>query len=246
VSAFGSLATSVRQAHVADDVSHRPWPTPEAPWAQAQTLEDVLLVHWRVEEAALARLLPPELAVDVFGGEAWLGILAFQVTNARLRGLPPLPGLSSFAELNVRTYVSLDGRPGVWFFSLDLGNALAVEAMKRLYRLPARRARIDASQGRYELVRPDAAFKVRYRGAGEPFEASPGTLEAFLAERFCAYTADGGRLYRAELHHPPWRLRRGEATIEASTIAPVALGAGEPHLLVAASQDLLVWALEEL
>ena len=242
MSAFGSLAASVRQAHTVDDVSHRPWPAPTGPWTQAQTLEDVLLAHWRLDPASLARLLPPELAVDTFAGEAWLGILAFHVTNARLRGLPPVPGLSSFPQVNVRTYVSLDDRPGIWFFSLDVGNALVAEAMKRLYRLPARRTRIEARPGRYALT----GFEARYRGVGDPFEAGAGSLEAFLTERFCVYTADGGRLYRAEVHHQPWQLRVAEATIEAKTIAPVAVEDGEPNLLLAATQDLLVWSLEEL
>jgi uncharacterized protein YqjF (DUF2071 family) len=219
VSAFGSLTASVRQALAADDVSHRPWPVPDGHWIQAQTMEDVLFAHWRVEPAALARLVPPELALDTFAGEAWLGVVALRVTNLRLRGLPPVPGLSSFAELNVRTYVTLDDRPGIWFFSLELGNVLVVEAMKRLYRLPAQRARIDAAPGRYEL----AGFGARYSSAGVPFQPGAGTLEEFLTERFCLYTADGGRLYRAEVHHAPWQLLQADGTIAANTVSPVAL-----------------------
>jgi uncharacterized protein len=241
VSAFGSLTASVRQAHTADDVSHRPWPAPSGPWVQAQTLEDVLFAHWRVEPSALARLLPPELAVDTFAGEAWLGIAALRVANLRLRGLPPLPGLSSFCEVNVRTYVRLGDRPGIWFFSIALGNAVVVEAMKRLYRLPAQRAGIAAPAGTYE----QDGFSAQYRRVGEPFRAGAGSLEEFLTERFCFYTADGGRLYRAELHHGPWQLRQAEGEIEAGSISPVAL-TGDPHLIFAASQDMLAWRLEEL
>lgn len=215
---------------------------PDGDWVQAQTTEDVLFAHWRVEPAELRRLLPPELALDTFDGVAWLGVVALRVSNLRLRGLPPLPGLSSFAELNVRTYARLDDRPGIWFFSLELGNALVVEAMKRLYRLPARRTRMDAGPGRYEL----AGFSARYSSMGEPFQARGGTLEEFVTERFCLYTADGGRLYRAEVHHAPWQLQRAEATIDARTISPVALPDEEPHLVFARSQDLLAWGLEEL
>jgi hypothetical protein len=206
-------------------------------------MEDVLFAHWRVEPASLARLLPPELTLDTFAGEAWLGVVASRVTNLRLRGLPPVPGLSSFAELNVRTYATLDDRPGIWFFSLELGNALVVEAMKRLYRLPAQRARIEAGLGRYQLL----GFSARYTSHGEPFRPGPGTLEEFLTERFCLYTADGGRLYRAELHHAPWRLQQAEGAIDVNTISPVTFPGKEgPHLLYAASQDLLAWGLEEL
>jgi hypothetical protein len=232
----------VRQALAAEDVSHRPWPAPEGHWVQAQTMEDVLFAHWRVEPAALARLVPPELTLDTFDGEAWVGAVALRVTNLRLRGLPPVPGLSSFAELNVRTYVTLDDRPGIWFFSLELGNLLVVEAMKRLYRLPARRVGVDAGQGRYELP----GFAARYRSAGEPFRAGAGTLEEFLTERFCLYTADGGRLYRAEVHHAPWLLQRVEGAVDAAQVSPVALPEEAPQLLYAASRDLLAWGLEEL
>ena len=206
-------------------------------------MEDVLFAHWRVEQAALARLLPPELAVDTFAGEAWLGIVALRVANLRVRGLPPVPGLSSFVELNVRTYVSLADRPGIWFFSLELGNALVVEAMKRLYRLPAQRGRIEAGPGSYELA---PGFSARYRTEGEPFQPAVGSLEEFLTERFCLYTADGGRLYRAEVHHAPWELQRAEATVAANAISPIALTDEAPHLLYAAGQDMLVWGLEEL
>ncbi len=242
MSAFGSLTASVRQALAAEEVSHRPWPMPDGHWLQGQTLEDVLFAHWRVEPAALARLLPPELAVDTFDGEAWLGVVALRVTNLRLRGLPPLPGLSSFAELNVRTYVSLGDRPGIWFFSLTVGNTLVAEAMKRLYRLPAQRARIDAGPGGYGL----AGFSARYRPVGETLQAGAGTLEEFLTERFCLYTADGGRIYRAEVQHAPWQLQRAEGTIDTNTRSPVPLPNETPHLLYAASQDLLAWGLEEL
>ena len=151
MSAFGPLTASVRQAHAADDVSHRPWPAPDGPWVQAQTLEDVLFAHWRVDPSVLERLLPSELAVDTFAGDGWLGISALRVTNLRLRGLPPLPGLSSFSEVNVRTYVKHGDRPGIWFFSLQLGNAVVVEAMKRLYRLPAQRAAIAVGAGNYAV-----------------------------------------------------------------------------------------------
>lgn len=246
----GYLDAAARQARVVDDLAHRPWPLPEEPWAQAQTWKDLLFAHWRVDVEALARLLPPELRVDTFAGEAWLGITPFRITNLRLRGLPPLPWLSSFAELNVRTYVTDGERPGIWFFSLDAATQWAVEAAKRTYRLPYHHARIAVEHGDdgvlYDSARPGAAFSARYRGAGDVFSAEPGTLEAFLTERYCLYTADGGRLYRAEIHHPPWPLQRAEATIDLNTMAPVALPAEEPRLLFSAQQDVVIWSLAEI
>jgi hypothetical protein len=249
VSDTGILDTVARQARAAVETAHRPWPLPEAPWAQAQTRRDVLLAYWPVALGELARLLPPELAVDTFGGEAWLGISAYRVTGLRVRGLPPLPGLSSFPQLEVFACVTLDDRPGVWLCSLETPKGLIVEAVKRAHRLPAYRARVSAVPAaggiRFEVDRDGLELRTWYAGVGAAAAPQPGTLEAFLAERFALYTADGGRLYRAELHHPPWLLRRADVTVETATLSPLALE-GAPAAWYAEVQDVLLWPLEEL
>jgi uncharacterized protein len=249
VSDLPTLDALERQLQVAAAVSHRPWPLPDGPWAQAQTRRDVLFVHWRVALDELARLLPPELPLDTFEGEAWLGVTCFRMEGFRVRGLPPVPGLSSFPQLEVLTYVTLDDRPGVWLFSLEAGKPLIVEAAKRTHRLPAYRAEIAIAEESggvlFAASRDGLAFKAQYAGAGQPFTAPAGSLERFLVERYAVYTADGGRLYRADLHHAPWLLEAAQATVETATISPVALE-GEPYALWSGAQDLLVWPLEEL
>jgi uncharacterized protein YqjF (DUF2071 family) len=250
VSSLDFLTAAARQAAVMNDVGHRPWPVPDDPWVQAQTWEDLLFAHWRVDAAELARLLPPEVPPDTHDGTGWLGITPFRLTNLRLRGIPPLPRLSSFPELNVRTYATVDGKPGIWFFTLDAASQLAVEAAKRTYKLPYHRSRMSAERHgsfvHYESSRANAAFSARYRGEGDLFTAEEETLEYFLTERYCLYTADGGRLYRAEIHHPPWRLQRGEAHIDLNTMSPLPLPDEEPHLLFSPRQDVVVWSLEEV
>jgi hypothetical protein len=250
VSALDFLTSAARQARVMDDVAHRPWPVPDEPWVQAQTWESLLFAHWRIDPDALARLLPPELPPDVRDDSGWLGITPFVLRNLRLRGIPPLPRISVFPELNVRTYVTVDGKPGIWFFTLDAASQMAVEAAKRLYKLPYQHARMtvetDGPYVHYESARPGAAFSARYRGDGDLFQVDPGSLEEFLTERYCLYTADGGRLYRAEIHHPPWSLQRGEARIDLNTMAPIALPDDEPQLLFAPQQDVVIWPLVEL
>ncbi|MGH3002073.1 MAG: YqjF family protein [Gaiellaceae bacterium] len=239
-----------RQARVMDDVSHRPWPAPGEPWTQAQSWLDVAFLHWRVDEAVLRRLVPRTVELDTFDGSAWLGITPFVLSGLRLRGLPPLPGVSRFTELNVRTYVTHGGKPGIWFFSLDAASTVAVEAAKRLYKLPYHRAQMHAERVAgfvlYESARPGAAFSGRYRGVGSPSQPEPGSLEHFLAERYCLYTEDGGRLYRAEIHHPRWDVQRGEAHVDLNTMAPLPLPDEGPHVLFAPRQDVVVWPLEEL
>ena len=233
-----------------DDAAHRPWPLPGDPWTNAQSLVDLAFLHWRVDADALQRQVPPSVELQTFDGSAWLGITPFLLADFRLRGLPPLPRVSTFPELNVRTYVTRDDRPGIWFFSLDAASTLAVEGAKKLYKLPYHRARMTCERRgehvHFESAREGAAFSGRYRGTGDLFHAEPGSLDEFLTERYCLYTEDGGRAYRAELHHAPWDLQRGEASVDLNTMAPVALPDDAPHVLFAPRQDVVVWPLEEL
>ena len=232
------------------DTSHRPWPAPAAPWVWAQSWVDLAFLHWRVDSVELRKHVGGSVELETFDGHAWLGIVPFVLADFRRRGLPPLPGISTFPELNVRTYVTRDGQPGVWFFTLDAASTLFVEGAKRFYRLPYERARMSCSRVgdrvHYESARPGAAFSGSYRGVGEVFRAEPGTLEHFLTERYCLYTEDGTRSFRADVHHAPWDLRRGEATIDLNTVAPVRLPDDPPHVLVAARQDVVVWPLEPI
>jgi uncharacterized protein len=245
------LATPARQAAVVEGTGHRPWPLPDREWVQAQTWEHLLFAHWRVPEAELRRHVPEELPLDTFDGSAWIGITPFQLSGLRVRGLPPLPYLSSFLELNTRTYVSLDGKAGIYFFSLDAESALAVEAARRLYRLPYFRAnmtadfaaQIDYSSERAEGTR--ACFRGTYRPTGEPDPPAPGSLEHFLTERYCLFTMHEGRPHWAEIHHPPWPLQAAEADIAENTMPPEGVELeGEPLLHFSRRQDVVIWALE--
>jgi uncharacterized protein YqjF (DUF2071 family) len=239
-----------RQQTAVDHAGHRPWPLPREPWAQAQTWEELCFLHWAVDADELRRHLPETVELDTFDGAAWLGLVPFAISNLRVRGLPPLPPLDGFRELNVRTGVTVDGKPGIWFLSLDASSRLAVEAAKRLYRLPYVHARMQMERiedwVHVESARPGGAFGARYRGDGDLFHAEPGSLEWFLVERYCLYTEDGGRLYRADIHHRPWELQRGEAHVDLNTMAPLPLPDEAPHVLFAPRQDTVIWPLREL
>src|SRR5262249_15400018 len=125
------------------DVAHRPWPLPGGPWVLTQTWNDLLFAHWRVAKDRLAALVPPALELDLFDGQAWIGIVPFQMTNVAPRGVPALPWVSEFAELNVRTYVRVRDAPGVYFFSLDAASAVAVKVARTLFHLPYYLAAMD-------------------------------------------------------------------------------------------------------
>jgi uncharacterized protein YqjF (DUF2071 family) len=244
------LEHAARQAKVVDDLGHRPWPLPDGPWVQGQSWIDLAFLHWRVDTEELQRLVPQALELETHDGAAWLGVTPFLLTGFRLRGMPPLPRVSTFEELNVRTYVTRDGKPGIWFFSLDAASTLTVEAAKRIYKLPYHRAQMRYERAadivHYESARAGAAFGARYRGEGPLFHADAGTLEYFLTERYCLYTEESGRIYRTDIHHPPWDLQRGEAHIDLNTMAPVPLPDEEPHVLFSPRQDVVVWSLQEL
>src|SRR3954447_16253608 len=216
------VTTPPRQSRTLASVSHRPWPLPEAPWVMAQTWQDLLFAHWRLPTSVVRANVPAELPVDEFDGSAWIGVTPFRLTGLRARWTYPLPLLSAFPEINVRTYVSVGGRPGIYFFSLDAGSALAVAAARRFYRLPYFRSRMrlrhDGAGVHYTSRRDSphapagAAFDGRYRPVGAVSHPQPGTLEHWLTERYCLYTlGDEGEPLRAEIHHPPWPLQGGDA-----------------------------------
>ncbi len=245
------LDAAQRQARSLEYLAHRPWPAPARGWTMGQTWDDLLFAHWRVPLETVRAHVPAELEVEQHDGSAWVGIVPFRITGLRLRGTLPLPGVSSFRELNVRTYVrAADGKPGVWFFSLDASSRAAVEVARRAYKLPYFHARISAERrGQwidYECARLDErgrVFSGRYRPEGEVFNAEPGSLEWFLTERYCLYTADErGTLQRAEIHHEPWHLQVAEAEIDLTTISPVALD-GPPLCHFSRRQDVVIWPL---
>ena len=251
------LATPARQASTLRQSVHRPWPPPEdRPWVQGQTWDDLLFAHWRLDEDVLRSVVPPQLPIDTFDGAAWLGITPFRISGFRIRGTLPVPRLSTFLELNVRTYVTLEEKPGIYFFSLDCESPIAVEAARRTYRLPYYRARMSARRDgqwiRYSSTRKESGerpfvFEGRYRATGSVEQPVAGSLEHFLTERYCLYTLDERQdVRRADIHHPPWPLQPAEAEIELNTMAPegIELPDEEPLCHFARRQDVVAWALE--
>jgi uncharacterized protein YqjF (DUF2071 family) len=245
------LSTPARQAKVVEETGHRPWPLPDDAWVQAQTWEALLFAHWPMPVDDLRQHVPEELPLDTFDGSAWIGVTPFRVSGLRVRGVPPLPYFSSFLELNVRTYVELDGKAGIWFFSLDAESSFAVEAARRIYRLPYFRARMSAvaaTEIEYASERTEgrpAAFRGRYGPTGDAVPPAPGSLEHFLAERYCLFTMHEGRVHWAEIHHLPWQLQPAEAEIAENTMPPPGIELrGDPLCHYSGRQDTVLWGLE--
>jgi len=216
----------------------------------------LLFAHWTMPAGALVGKLPEGVELDLFQGQAWVGVVPFTMWGVRASFLPPVPGLSSFHEINVRTYVRVGGIPGVWFFSLDASNPLAVHAARLAYHLPYYHADIEieeqATRLRYRSTRthrnaPAASFDAAWK-FGEPLgESRPGTLQHFLTERYCLFAEHRGRLFRGPVHHPPWPLRAARLESIASTMiegAGLPAPTGEPLVYHADELAVEIWPLE--
>ena len=243
---------------VLDDVAHRPWPLPAGPWIMTQSWHDLLFAHWPIDARTLRDALPPGLPLDTYDGQAWLGIVPFHMTNVAPRGVPSIPFVSAFPELNVRTYVTLHDQPGVYFFSLDAGSSIAVAAARTLFGLPyfsatmtvdQRGGDVRFSSRRDTRMEHVAEFEARYRPIGPVQRPVAGTLEHFLTERYCLYTVDEAfRAKRLDIHHWPWPLQVAEAEITVNTMAEAArirLPSTAPLLHFAKRQDMVAWAMTE-
>ena len=239
---------------ILEEVAHRPWPMPERPWVMTQTWHDLLFAHWPVDARAVRDKVPAAFDLDLFDGTCMLGIVPFRMTNVAPRGVPSMPWISEFPELNVRTYVRVGDRPGVYFFSLDAGSTVAVQTARALLNLPyyaagmkveARGATIEYESRRHEGG-PEASLTAAYRPHEDPRQAEPGSLDYFLTERYCLYNQDrSNRPYRLDIHHPPWPLQAAEAEFSENTMAAAGglhLPDTKPVLHFSRRQDMVAWA----
>jgi uncharacterized protein YqjF (DUF2071 family) len=215
---------------------------------------DLLFAHWPIESAGLARLLPPEVELDTYDGQAWLGIVPFRMEDVAPRGLPSPPVLGAFPEVNVRTYVRHRGREGVWFLSLDAASRVTVGAARTFFHLPYFHAEMSATRHGdaidYRARRADprgapAELELRYRPTGPVEPAGPGSLEEWLTDRLRVFAVDGlGRVLRTEVRHAPWPLQPAEADIRTESLVAaqsLELPATPPHLRYARRLDVRAW-----
>jgi len=218
--------------------------------------ENLLFLHWAWDGYAIQKTLPDGLQVDVFEGQAWLGVVPFFMQRVHPAGLPCVPWLSDFLELNVRTYVyDAHGTPGVWFYSLACNQPVAVEIARRFIHLnyvhAGMKAAVREGEVAYQSRRHAEEAAYRYAGDGCPAEAGPGTREFFLVERYVLFSTDrSGRIHSGRVHHAPYRI--APARVKAWSFLPAREdGFGDPgrapdHMLFSAGVDVAAWALESV
>jgi len=253
VETFVATAGRALEHDALPSADHRPWPLPSEPWVMAQAWQNALFAHWPLKPTALRRFLPPGVALDLFDGAAWLGITAFVVARARIRGVPALPGVSSFAEVNVRTYVTADDKPGVLFLSLDAASVAAVLGARAWFRLPYFSATGEAERRagwqRFTARRDHpgavgARFSARYRASGGGRLPGGAALTRWLVERSCLYCGADGTVLRAEIHHAPWPIEPAESVIEENTLGEavgLTLDQPPPLLHFSSGVDAVIW-----
>ena len=218
----------------------------------------LLFMHWVIDAELLRPLIPSQLSIDTFDGHAWIGVIPFTMWGIRASFLLPIPGASAFHELNVRTYVHFNGVPGVWFFSLDAVNRLAVWGARTFYHLPYFNAEmlldqkgktINYSSKRIDQRGAPAAFQATWNVGEALAQSQPDSLEFFLTERYCLYSSHRDRLYRSRIFHQPWPLRCTTLDSYQSTMIE-SLGIAQPPknplLYYAESIAVDIWPLKRV
>lgn len=216
----------------------------------------LLFAHWPVEPEVIRKLLPKDLELELFNGKAWIGVVPFEMTGVRPRICPPISYFSDFAELNVRTYVIKDGKPGVWFFSLDAASKFAVRIARSTYNLPYYDAEFKIEKRgdstsyrsvRTHLNSPAAVLDVDYAPTGAVFQSQGGTFEHWLTARYCLYSANKkGKVFCGEIHHEPWPLQVARADFkkcDMTRLCGIELEGNPTSLLYSESLDVVAWAL---
>jgi uncharacterized protein len=240
-------------------VERRPWPLTDAPWVMTQIWHELLFAHWPIAPAELRSHLPAIVPLDMFEGQCWIGIVPFHMTYVRPRLVPPISAFSSFVELNVRTYVTLQGIPGVYFFSLDASNPIAVTIARLFFHLPYFNAAMNSERTgdtihyysrRTHQGAPPAGFQAKFRPIAPIAFAQQDTLEHWLTERYCLYTVVPGKgVYRGDIHHIPWSLQLAELETKKDTMAishEIHLPEIPPLLHYSHRQEVLIWPLKHV
>ena len=233
------------------ELRHRPWPLPKKRPLLSQVWQNLLFIHWEVSLKQVQAAVPKTLEIDTYDGKAWIAIVPFDMKKVTLNGIPPISALSDFPEINVRTYVKHKGKPGVWFFSLDVPSKIAVWIAQRFFHLPYRYAHIEVIERDnaiyYQHKMGKSAFTAHYK----PIRVAPvseTSFETWATERYCLYCkSKKGHLYRTEVQHQKWPLQQAEIDIQTNTLLDTwDLGLRHPSVLFSKHLDVLAYAPERL
>jgi uncharacterized protein len=233
---------------------HRPFPLPAGPWIMEQSWDDLLFAHWPVNPGLITSLLPKGLTLDTWAGQAFIGVVPFKMRDVKFRSFPFIPTTRNFLELNVRTYVTYNGRPGIYFFSLDASSSLAVIGARIGAGLKYFRAKMNVNErnGTFfyrseRLLFKDARLEISYKALSEQiYESEKGSLEEWFTERYCLYSQIiPGNLFEVDIHHLRWPLQKAHAEFKTNTMTSslgINLNSNPPYLHFVKHLKVKVWA----
>ena len=245
------ILTTAKQHPALSNREHRPWPLPDRRWLLRQTWLNLAFLHWEIDYQDLRKRIPSALDIDLYEGKAWIAIVPFDMHGVTLRHCPTFDPISNFPEINVRTYVTCNGRPGVWFFSLDVPSKLAVWAARTFFNLPYRHGYVkiqdegDAFQ--YSSEVSDDRFQARYQPHHHE-KFGKRSFEIWATERYCLYCQGSkGQLYRTEVHHRQWPLQAASVDILDNTLlSDFEIGKMHPSVLYSESIDVVAYWPERI
>ena len=201
-----------------EQIDHRPWPLPDEKWQWRQSWYDLCFIHYRIDLSELRPLIPKELEIEEFDGSAWVSIVPFRMVDVMRGNLPSVYPLKSFPELNLRTYVTYQGKPGVWFFSLDADCRPVVWGGQKIFGLPYHKANMKITKAdqkiHFSSQRKDILFEADYEAIGDVFQAQPNSFEHWIAERYCLYSSAPRGLTCVDVHHKAWPLYQAQVNIQ--------------------------------
>ena len=209
------------------EVAHRPWKMPKKPWVVRQDWIDLGFLHWKVDPEELRKIVPEPLEIDLFQGEAFVGVVPFRMDQVRLRFTPPVPYFSSFPEINVRTYVRYKGKSGVFFISLDAHSRMMVWQGRSTFQLPyylAEMKHVPMENGWHyfsqrQTNQEEWVFEAKQHRKGDEYQAASNTLIHFLSERYCLYVVEPtGKVVSVDVHHKPWPIYDSSIEIKKNTM----------------------------
>lgn len=191
--------------------NHRPWPLPESRWKYYQEWNKSLFMHWTVDPAIIEPLIPADITLDLFEGKAWVSVVAFTMQKIRPRHLPFFKPISDFHEINVRTYVTKNNKPGVYFINIEAQKAVSVFLSRNISGLPYEKAVMHRKEQPALCIYTSSNLPKKFHLHAEyeitKKDITKTPLDLFLTERYCLYVPVQNQFYRYNIHHVAWPLQ---------------------------------------
>lgn len=230
------------------DTQHRPFELPKGKWSYYQEWNNALFLHWKIPVEVLQKLIPKKLKLDTINGEAYVSLVAFTMQKIRPKNLPAVKFISDFDEINLRTYIDIDSKKGVYFLNIEAAKTLSVFIAKALSGLPYEKSSIQRSNRQYKSMNQLKKFHLDVNFDIKNMLTSKTELDLWLTERYCLYLDKNEKLYRYDIHHKEWNIKTVKINqLEVNySIGELTLN-GNPDLVhYSDGVEVIAWSKEKL